>query len=162
MTAALIPPIAPAGTEAVAATLTRVHDQWIERIGRLLVPATQPRATFWDRWGAVRFLSDQFEDRFRLEWELVESLAPQLQPSDRARLAAAHAGLERVRAELMASGRRQGRAAEVVLLARRFLDHARRWCAALELAVTPLRTDDLPQQSRELLARLREAAGLDL
>lgn len=161
MTATLAPPFEAVGTESVADSLTRVHDHWMERIARLLAPATMPRATFWDRWAAVRFLADQFEDRFRLELELVESLASRLTPSTRARLAAARAGLDRTRAELMAAGRRQGRAAEVVLLARRFLDQTRRWCASLELATASMHPDDLPERSQELLARLRATAGLD-
>ena len=162
MTATLTPLPDRAGTESVTTTLSLVHDQWMERIARLLAPVTLPRATFWERWGAVRFLSDQFEDRFRLEAELVESLADLLPPSARARIVGARAALERTRDELMEAGRRRGTGAQVALLARRFLDHARRWCATLELATTGIVAEDLPGTSRDLLARLRTVAGLDL
>jgi hypothetical protein len=162
MTAILTPPLEQVDGRSVTTTLSLVHDQWMERIARLLAPATSPRATFWERWGAVRFLSDQFEDRFRLEAELAASLAEHLPPSVRVRLRAARVAVERARADLMAAGRRRGTAAQVALLSRRFLDQARRWCATLELATGGLVTDDLSPESRTLIARLRTAAGLSL
>jgi hypothetical protein len=162
MTATLIPHVERAGAGSVTTALSLVHDQWMERIARLLAPATSPRATFWERWGAVRFLSDQFEDRFRLEAELAETLAERLAPSVRIRLRAARMALERARGDLMAAGRRRGTAVEVALLVRRFLDQTRRWCATLELAARGLAADELTPESRTLLARLRTAAGLGL
>lgn len=162
MTATLTPQVERADTPAVTTTLSLVHDQWMERIARLLAPAMSPRATFWERWGAVRFLSDQFEDRFRLEAELAENLGELLTPSVRVRLRGARVALERSRGDLMAVGRRRGTGAQVALLARRFLDQARRWCATLELATAGLDAGDLPVESRTLLARLRTAAGLGL
>lgn len=162
MTATLIPQAEQVDARSVNATLSLVHDQWMERIARLLAPPASPRATFWERWGAVRFLSDQFEDRFRLECDLAESLAGQLSPSVRVRLHGARAAVERSRSDLMAAGRRRGTAAQVALLCRRFLDQARRWCATLELATAGLAIGDLPPESRTMLARLRTAAGLGL
>ncbi|HUF36830.1 MAG TPA: hypothetical protein VMN37_12820 [Gemmatimonadales bacterium] len=162
MTATLTPLFERVDTQSVTTTLSLVHDQWMERTARLLAPATQPRANFWERWGAVRFLCDQFAARFRLERELAESLAPRLTPSSRARLAAAAAAVERTRGEFMAVGRRRGTAAEVALLARRLLDHTRRWCAALEIATAGTLAEDLSEESRTLLGQLQMAAGLGL
>jgi hypothetical protein len=162
MTATLIPHLEQIDTRSVPTTLSLVHDQWMERIARLLAPAMSPRATFWERWGAVRFLADQFEDRFRLEVELADSLAEQLPPSVRVRLRAARVAVERSRGDLMAAGRRRGTGAQVALLSRRFLDQARRWCATLELATGGIVAEDLAPESRTLLARLRTAAGLGL
>jgi hypothetical protein len=62
----------------------------------------------------------------------------------------------------MEAGRRQGSAPQVVLLARRLLDQVRRWCVTLELAATGVDRDDLSPRAREVLGRLRTAAGLDL
>ena len=162
MTATLTSPDERTAPGTVATTLSAVHDQWMERTAQLLAPAAVPRATFWERWGAVRFLTDQFHSRFRLEWQLVESLGPLLPASIRYRLAGARGALERTGSELVAAGRRRGSGAQVAILVRRFLDQVRRWCAALELATATLNVEDLPDDSRQLLARLRTAAGLDL
>jgi hypothetical protein len=162
MTAVLTPDVERIDTRSVTTTLALVHDQWMERIARLLAPATSPRATFWERWSAVRFLSDQFESRFRLETQLAESLGERLPPSVRVRLRGARVALERAGGDLVAAGRRRGTAAQVALLSRRFLDQARRWCATLELATVGIDAEDLPVASRTLLARLHTAAGLGL
>lgn len=146
----------------VSDTLSLVHDRWIERMTRLLAPAMDGGAGFWERCDAVRFLADHVEDRFRLEWLLAQSLGDMLSPADRARLARGQAALEGTRDELVELGRRRGTAARVSLLSRRFLELARRWCATLELATARVATDELSWHSRDLLARLRAAAGLGL
>ena len=156
------PPIRPGAAESVTTRLAAIHDQWIERIARVLAPATLPRAGFWERWAAVRFLNDQFAARFRLECEFIESLGDRLAPTIRGRLTTARKALEHTRTELTSAGRRRGTGAEVAGLARTFLDQARRWCAALELATATLESDELPERSRTLLARLHTAAGLGL
>ena len=160
MTAALAFPVERDALE-VTTTLSHVHDWWMERIARVIAPAAQPGATFWERWAAVRFLTDQFEARFRLECQLVESMAALLPPPLLAHLRAARVELERTRSRLSAAGRRRGSGPEVAVLARRFLDEARRWCAALELATTSIAADDLSDHSRELLARLPGTAVLE-
>jgi len=162
MTATLTMPVEQVASEQVTTTLARVHDQWVERIGEMLAPAARQTSSFWDRWAAVRYLGDQFEDRFRMECELAECLSSRLSPTHRARLAAARTGLDRTRAALMEAGRRQGGVSQVVLLARRLLDQVRRWCVTFELVATGLDRDDLPPRGREMLGRLRTAAGLDL
>lgn len=162
MTGTVTPLFERTDTRSVSTTLSLAHDQWMERTARLLAPATRPRASFWERWGAVRFLCDQFAVRFRLERDLAESLAPLLAGSARARLAAAGTAVERTRGELIVIGRRRGTAAEVALLAHRLLDQTRRWCATLEIATAGILAEDLSEVSRELLGRLRTAAGLGL
>ncbi|HEU5042402.1 MAG TPA: hypothetical protein VFT84_16360, partial [Gemmatimonadales bacterium] len=158
MTAGPTMPVERIASEQVTTILAQVHDQWVERIGELLAPATLQTSSFWDRWGAVRFLADQFEDRFRLECELAECLSGRLSPTCRARLAATRTGLDRTREALMEAGRRQGSAPQVVLLARRLLDQVRRWCVTLELAATGVDREDLSPRAREVLGRLRTAA----
>ncbi len=159
MTATLIPVAEQVDAAPVTTTLSLAHDRWIERIARFLAPTLQARATFWERWGAVRYLADEFQARFRLEQDLVESLAGLLPASIRRRLAAGGAAVARTRDQLMAAGRRRGTAPEVRLLARRLLDQTRRWCATVELATSRLHQDDLTPETRELLERLDRAAG---
>ena len=161
MTATLMP-VERVDAESLTTTLTRSHDQWMERIARVLAPATFPHASFWDRWGAVRFLADEYEIHFRMESELVESLGDRLTPSARARLTAAARAVGQTRAELIAAGRRRGTGPEVALLARRFLDQARRWCATLEMATATLSASELSAWSRAILARLEERTRLEL
>ncbi len=71
--------------ERLDALLSRIHHRWADVVGRILAPATASDASFWDRWGAVPFLTDQFETFYRLEATLLEALAPALIPKDVAR-----------------------------------------------------------------------------
>jgi hypothetical protein len=158
---ATLRPVPPVDAESVSTTLFLAHDEWMERITRILAPATFPRASFWERWGTVRFLADEFEGRFRVECELIDGI-DEVSPSHRARLAAVRRAVESTRAELMAAGRRRGTGQEVALLTRRFLDQARHWCAMLELATMTIATADLTGASRARLERIRAGESLEL
>jgi hypothetical protein len=116
------------------------------------------RADFWERWGVVRFLNDQFEGWSRFEYALAESLAGILEPTAAAALSLACYDLEKTRAELMAAGRQHGTARPVAALSRRLLQQTQRWCAALEFATVRLRRADLPEASRELLEHIEAAS----
>jgi hypothetical protein len=120
------------------------------------------RAGFWERWGAVRYLADEFEARFRAECALVDSLEPLLDASSVGRLANARKALESTRAELMALGRRRGTAGPVAILARRFLDQLEYWCAGIELATSRLICSDLSEERRQAVAHLEGMAAVGL
>jgi hypothetical protein len=162
MTTAIPLTIEARAPDTLESLLSPIHDKWIEQVGALLAPAMVPHANFWERWGAVRYLIDRFEDRFRLECALVDSLGGWLSRSEVVRLSTIRAALERIRSDLIVLGRRRGTAMVVAAFAREILDQAKLWCVELELTTRNLRRDDLTEESERLLERLETAASLDL
>ena len=55
------------GEQPLGAALRPIHEGWFEDVRQYLDPALNPGAEFWTRWAAVRYLNDEFLDRFR--WE---------------------------------------------------------------------------------------------
>lgn len=150
------PPPTASGNGTLEAALAPIHDRWIERLAHVLAPALVPRASFWERWGATRFLTDQFESRFALQCALAESLAGIMDPTARARLDAGRQEIDRLRDRLVAAGRRRGTAGPVAMLARQLIEQTRLWCAELETATSHIAVDSVPEDSRDLLERLRD------
>jgi hypothetical protein len=144
----------------VGSVLAIVHEGWIRQVTDFLAPASDLRSDFWSRWGAVRFLGDQFDGRFRLECAFAAALEGLVSPEAAAHLAGARDDVERTREELITAGRRQDAAELTAVLARRFLKEVARWCVELELATEHLVPAGLPVSGRRLLARLRIADAL--
>jgi hypothetical protein len=138
--------------------LAQVHHRWLDTTERILAPAIGPGAGFWNRWGAVRFLTDQFESFYRLEATLLETLAPSLPAGDLARLRQGLGEMERTRSRLIGAGRRRGTGVEVSRQATALLTLARRWASDLEDAARLLGRADLPPGCKELLDELASLA----
>lgn len=145
-------------TPTLAARLRRVHDRWLREVRTQLEPvALASTSSVWDRWGAARYLADQFNYHFHTAGTLLHQLRPHLAPAAAERLAADRDALERMRDELSVLGRRQGTAAPVAVLARALLERLARWCADLESATQGLSAEELEQEVRDLLARFETA-----
>ncbi|HEY7502935.1 MAG TPA: hypothetical protein VH700_02460 [Gemmatimonadales bacterium] len=142
---------------SVGAVLANVHESWIRQVTSFLTPATDPRSDFWSRWGAARFLGDQFGDRFRLECAFADALESLIPPHTAARLAATREDIERTRDELAEAGRHRDAAELTATLARRLVEEVARWCVELEQAGERLLPAQLPLAARRLLTRLRLA-----
>jgi len=142
------------------AVLSRIHERWVEDVRLILKPAMAPGAGFWDRWSTVRFLTDQFEDFYRLEATLLERLAARLPPSDLARLRQGLGEMERTRSALVGVGRRPDTGVEASRHATALLTLVRRWGAELEGAAHGLGQADLPPEGRDLLDRLATLARI--
>jgi hypothetical protein len=145
---------------SVGAVLAVVHDHWNAQIGLFLAPATDVHSDLWGRWDAARFLSDQFQDRFRLECALAEKLGELIGPAAAQRLANTRAEIDRTSEELMSAGRRRGLPELTAALARRLIEEVARWCVELEMATSHLAPGALPLDARRVLARLRVADAL--
>jgi hypothetical protein len=152
--------VAPNAALRVGAVLSIMHRGWMRQVSSFVTPATDPRADLWSRWGAARFVGDEFRGRFRLECAFAVALKGLVAPDAAARLAAAREALERTGEELMAAGRRRETPALTATLARHFTDELARWCVELELATAHLLPAELPLEARRLLARLRVADAL--
>lgn len=144
----------------VGAVLATIHEGWVNRVKSSLLPVTDLRTDFWDRWGATRYLGDQFGDRFRLECTFAAALESLLSPDAARRLAATREDIQWTSQELMAAGRHRDGAESTGVLARRLVNEVARWCVELELATEHVAPADLPATARRLLARLRVAHAL--
>jgi hypothetical protein len=147
-------------SEPVGALLEPLHDHWAEQVRAFLVPATDVHEAFWSRWGAVRFLGDQFAGRFRLECAFADELRPLIGPLAASRLSAAREKVERTAATLMAMGRRRGVAMLSAALAQRLLEELACWWGQLEAATAHLDLDDLPLGARRQLRLLQAGDAL--
>jgi hypothetical protein len=146
-------PDAPA-TPTLGAMLAQVHEPWAAQVRLVLGPATDPQASFWTRWGAVRFLGDQFARRFRAECALMDELEGLVPSRAVARLEAARAEIDRAAAELRNVGRRRGVAQVMAELTTRFVEALAHWWAEVESATANLDQTDLPPSARRRLTRL--------
>jgi hypothetical protein len=144
----------------VGSVLATVHEGWMKQVATFLSPALSEHADFWSRWAGVRFLGDQFRDRFRLECALVDALAPLMPDEAVGTLQAARAAVERAAEELMAAGRRRATRLLTARLARHFIDQLALWCVEVELATSRIWTTGLPRPATRLLRRLRLADAL--
>jgi hypothetical protein len=148
------------GEEPLDAVLRPIHNTWVEETRRFLDPAIEPGADFWTRWAAVRYLSDDFRDRYRRERALVDELGPFLRLEVAERLMREGDRLFRLRLELDRIGRRRGTAAEVAAGTGELLEQVGVWCAEIELAAAGLTRDALPAAATDLLAHLESAASI--
>jgi hypothetical protein len=147
----------PRGGEPLDTVLRPSHDAWIEEARRFLTPALEPEADFWTRWSAVRYISDDFREQFRLERELVGALRPLLREEVANRLMQEGERVVLLRLELDRIGRRRGTSAEFAAGADRLLEQMGLWCAEIELAARGITRADLPVGGAEQVAHLEEA-----
>ncbi len=153
---------APAVTATIAdstldAVLSPVHDAWVEEVRRFLIPATTPTAPFWDRWSVVRYLNDQFLERFGWERALVAELRPFVPQRDMDTLWTGAERVARLRLALDRIGRRRGTAGEFALVTDEFLKALQLWCAEIELVARRIERDALAEEGERILAHLEAA-----
>ena len=151
----------PPGEAPLDAVLRPIHNTWVEETHRFLDPAIEPGADFWTRWGAIRYLSDDFRARYRLERALVDQLRPFLRLDVAEGLVREGDRLFRLRLELDRIGRRRGTAAEVAAVTRDLLEQLWVWCAEIELAAAGVMRDALPAEATDLLGHLEAAAAAE-
>jgi len=145
---------APPGEQPLEEALRPVHDAWIAEARRFLEPALESGADFWTRWGAVRYLDDDFRERYRRERALVEELHSFLQPDVVVRLMQGADRIFQLRLALDRVGRRRGTSSEVAAATRDLLTQVGVWCAEIELAAGGLTRESLPPEGAALLEQL--------
>lgn len=147
------PPIARV-VDTLGTRFTAVHDTWMADCDRFLLPLTSPEATFWERWGAVRFGEDKLLERVALERVLLEELRAFLPPEINARLALQADRLSRLLGDFGRLGRQRESARELAHVTRDLVDALRLWYAEIEFAAGGIRWSDLSPEGIELLAEL--------
>jgi hypothetical protein len=155
-----VAPGAEAATDNLGALLAPVHARWLDQVRRNVLPACSSRAGFWPRWGAVRYLADQFGQDYRLEAELVEAVIGTLDVRVAGRLVSDREALETLWNDLDRIGRRRGTGTTTAAIAGAFLLTLTRWCGELERALSSIPLEELPPQAAALAERLRRAHGL--
>ena len=139
--------------------LASIHAPWLAEVSRNLLPACHPRAGFWPRWTAVRYLADRFYRDYGLEGQLLDGLLEEVEPQAAQRLTDGRQALEILRRDLDWIGRRRGTGIPTAAIAGALLQILRRWCAELERALWSLRLEEVRPQTAELLDRLEVIAG---
>lgn len=142
------------GEQSLDEVLHAIHRAWLDEARRYLVPVLDPGADFWTRWAAVRYLADNFRERYRWERALVDDLRSLLEPGQAERLQRLGDRLLQLRLEVDRIGRRRGTAAEAAPAVRELLEHVELWCSEIELGTSGLTREVLPAEASALLARL--------
>ena len=116
--------------------LRPIHRAWLEEARYRLEPALESGADFWTRWTAMRYLSDDFREQYRLEHGLVNELCPFLPPEASERLLRGGDRIIQLRLLLERQQRRGHRVAgtELALATRDLLEQLGVWCAEIEAA----------------------------
>lgn len=140
--------------QTLAPILARVHDRWMAEADVALDPITDPQATFFQRWTAVRYLWDQFAERFQLEQDLVEQLHPFIPAEIRARLTMQIDRVNRLQQEMDRLAHQRGVARELARTARALLEALRLWYAEIEFVAGDIRQEDTTAAVQRILDRL--------
>ena len=140
--------------QPLEAALRPTHAAWLKEAHRFLDPALNIPAESWTRWAAVRYLNDEFLDRFRWELALVDELHPFLTAETSERLRCERARLARLRLEVDRIGRRRGTAAEVAGAARDLLEQLALWCTEIEAAAGGIPSETLTGEAAAFLVHL--------
>jgi len=136
----------------LASLLRAVHEIWIRETTLFLSPAILPDAGFWDRWTAVRYLTDQFQEQYRRERALLAEMRPFFPAEAADRVCREGERIGQLGKVLDRIGRRRGTARTVAVASREFLQLLRHWCSDIELAAEQIPRDVLPQEGSRLVA----------
>jgi len=159
MHAATVTPVAR-NDEPLDAALGPLHNDWAAEAKRYLVPATDPGVDFWTRWTAVRYICDDFQERYQRERALVDQLRPFILPAVADRLRFGGDQVFRLRLQLDRIGRRRGTGIEFAAGAQELLEHLAVWCTEIELAAHATACGALPAGAADLLAHLKAIGQL--
>lgn len=151
---------APVLTATLGSRLAPIHALWFAEVSRHILPACDPRAGFWPRWGAVRYLADRFDRDYGLEGELLDGVLGEVEPRMAKRLTDGRHALEILRRDLDWIGRRRGTGVATAAIAGAFLQTLRRWCDDLERGLAPLRLEEATPPTAALLVELERISSV--
>jgi hypothetical protein len=137
--------------EPLEAVLHPIHKRWLEEARRFLDPTLSPRAESWTCSAAVRYLHEEFLNRFRWELAFVDELRPFLAVDMSERLRCEGARLARLRLEVDRIGHRRRTAAQVAAAARDLLEQLAFWCAEIEAAAGAIPREALTGEAAAFL-----------
>lgn len=151
------PTVHPARKQTVGGILGEIHRMWLDETRKWLAPAMAPEADFWDRWGAVRYLNDQFERLYRRKSAFLKVVTPRLDPTDALALKRQTAELVRRVRKLNSLGRRRGTARAVAAACADLLEVLESWFGETERLTRGLSAAELPARTWGALTQLHAA-----
>lgn len=121
---------------------------------RMLGPVMDPDATFFERWGALRFVREPLQERLRTEQTLLDELNAVLSPAMHERILVQGERVRRLlnQVERLACGRCTAR--ELAQATQELVQALRIWYAEIEFGVGNLRRGDLANETSRLLDQL--------
>lgn len=153
------PTVAPAYTmgQPLDITLGPIHRCWVDEVRRILQPALDPKAGFWTRWAAARYLAGEFQEQLALERALLEELRPLLESAVAERLLRESDQVSELRLELAGIRGARGAAPEFAARVRRLLVRLSLLCSGIDLASHGVIRDLLTSDAIQLVAYLEAA-----
>ncbi|HYC31352.1 MAG TPA: hypothetical protein VEB59_03635 [Gemmatimonadales bacterium] len=134
--------------------LEEVHGAWMQEVLGVMEAARVTGAGIWVRWGAVRYLNDEFVKRLRRARSALDRLRPWYPDRAAARLWALGELMEQLRLQLDRSVALHQGAGEFGLLAVKLLRALGCWCREVEEALGPIEWESLPRAGRVEIDRL--------
>jgi len=65
-------------TDTVVEAFRKAHWAWRKEVGEVLAPVGKPEAGVWERWGAARYLTEEFAPQLGRELQVLTALAERL------------------------------------------------------------------------------------
>lgn len=151
---ALLAQPATAAEPTVASVLAPSHDRSMAQCDRMLGPVMDPWATFFQRWGALWFVSEQLQERYDLEQKLLDELLPVIAPAmrDRLRLQGEQVSQLRQDVQRLAAGRSTAR--DLARAVEELVQVLRLWYAEIEFGLGEVRRDDIGSRANQILDQL--------
>jgi len=143
--------------DTIDARLIPAHDNWMADAARFLNPVAATDATFWQRWAAVRYVSEQLPARLGSERALLQRLRAFLSPEITKRLSMQAERLSGLVEHFNRVGRQRDSAREVARTAWELSEVLRLWYAEIEYAVGGIHVADVGRDEMRLLDELNPA-----
>ena len=137
----LIPRFTPG--EVLPSVISKVHDAWMADASQLLEPLMRSDSSFFDRWGAMNYLSDRLPERLILEHALLRTLECSLSLEVRNQVWNQANHVMRLHAELNQLSDQPVAASDMARTTRVFLEALRLWYAEVELVTHSIRWQEL-------------------
>jgi hypothetical protein len=130
------------------------HDRSMAQCDRMLGPVMDPNATFVERWGALRFVSEPLQERCQLEQKLLGELQPLLPPHVWGQLQRQAGQVVRYREDVERLARGRCTARDLAQAAQELVRALRLWYAEIEFDVEDIGRRDLTHRVWELLKQV--------
>src|SRR5687767_15055561 len=119
----------------VGSFLARSHDRSMAQCDWMLGPVMDPDATFLPRWGALRFVTEQLQERCGQEEKLLDELEDRLSPGMRDRIRQQSEEVDRLRQAVERLARGRCTARDLAHAAQDLIQGLRLWFAEIELGL---------------------------
>ena len=121
---------------------------------RMLGPVMDPNPSFVQRWSALRFVSEQVQERCRQEEKLLEELQTRLAPEMRARVRRQGEQVMQYRQNVERLARGRCTARDLAGAVQELIEALRLWYAEIEFGLGEVRLGDIGSRAHQILTQL--------